>query len=53
MAGFEHAEYMGALFKRTVGMTPGEYRDRHRPIGARDEKDAERGRKGKAAGMLD
>jgi LacI family transcriptional regulator len=31
LAGFEHAEYMGAVFKRALGITPGEYRARHRP----------------------
>lgn len=24
--GFEHAEYLGASFKREIGQTPGEYR---------------------------
>ncbi len=27
--GFEHAEYLGAAFKREVGVAPGEYRKRH------------------------
>jgi LacI family transcriptional regulator len=29
LTGFEHVEYMHVLFKKTVGLTPGEYRRRH------------------------
>lgn len=29
-AGFEHVEYMGAVFKQRFGMTPGDYRKAHR-----------------------
>lgn len=29
-AGFEHVEYMGAVFKQAIGVTPGEYRKHHR-----------------------
>lgn len=28
--GFEHSEYLGAAFRREVGLTPGEFRKRHR-----------------------
>lgn len=31
VAGFEYPEYMGAAFKRRFGLTPGQYRARHRP----------------------
>jgi LacI family transcriptional regulator len=30
-AGFRHQEYMGAVFKSRVGMTPGQYRRRFKP----------------------
>ena len=30
LAGFEHPEYLGVVFKRSTGLTPGEYRARHR-----------------------
>lgn len=33
--GFEHMEHMAAAFKRRLGVTPGEYRARHRPEKAR------------------
>ncbi len=33
-AGFEHVEYMGAVFKRIYGMTPGQCRRLHRPTAA-------------------
>jgi LacI family transcriptional regulator len=31
-AGFKHQEYMGAVFKSRLGMTPGQYRRRHQSI---------------------
>jgi len=34
LAGFEHAEYMGAVFKRMFGMTPDEYRKARRAKGS-------------------
>ena len=30
-AGFKHQEYMGAVFKSRLGITPGQYRRRHPP----------------------
>jgi LacI family transcriptional regulator len=30
LAGFEHSEHMGALFRRTFGQTPGNFRDTRR-----------------------
>ncbi|MBI1375568.1 MAG: AraC family transcriptional regulator [Phycisphaera sp.] len=30
LAGFKHAEYLNSLFKRKVGVTPGQYRSRYR-----------------------
>ena len=29
LAGFEHSEHMGTLFRRKTGQTPGEYRKSH------------------------
>lgn len=31
--GFEHSEYLGAAFRREVGLAPGEYRKQHRVPG--------------------
>ena len=31
--GFEHSEYLGAAFRREVGLAPGEYRRQNRPPG--------------------
>lgn len=31
-AGFRHQEYMGAVFKSRMGMTPGQYRKRFKPL---------------------
>lgn len=33
-AGFNHQEYMGAVFKSRLGMTPGQYRKREQPAQA-------------------
>jgi LacI family transcriptional regulator len=30
--GFKHQEYMGAVFKTRLGVTPGQFRRRHRPV---------------------
>jgi len=30
LSGFEHPEYMSVAFKRTCGLTPGQYRRQHR-----------------------
>jgi LacI family transcriptional regulator len=30
LAGFEHPEYLGAVFKRRTGLTPGQYRAQHK-----------------------
>jgi LacI family transcriptional regulator len=30
LSGFEHPEYMSVVFRRTCGLTPGQYRRRHR-----------------------
>jgi LacI family transcriptional regulator len=32
-AGFDHPEYMSRLFKKKLGMTPGEFRRRSGPAG--------------------
>jgi LacI family transcriptional regulator len=32
LAGFEHPEYLGAVFKRRTGLTPGQYRARHKAM---------------------
>jgi LacI family transcriptional regulator len=31
LTGFEYPEYLGAVFKRRTGMSPGEFRERQRP----------------------
>ncbi len=31
LTGFEHAEYLGAVFKRRMGVSPGGFRNQHRP----------------------
>ncbi len=33
LAGFQHPEYLSVLFKREVGLTPGQYRRGNRPLG--------------------
>jgi LacI family transcriptional regulator len=38
-AGFNHQEYMGAVFKSHLGMTPGQYRRREQPTKAAAEAD--------------
>jgi LacI family transcriptional regulator len=34
LAGFEHSEHMGSLFRRKTGLTPGEYRSAQRALGS-------------------
>ena len=31
LVGFEHPEYLGAVFQRRLGISPGRYREQHRP----------------------
>jgi LacI family transcriptional regulator len=35
--GFKHQEYMGAVFKTRLGVTPGQYRRRHKPVAERTD----------------
>jgi len=39
-AGFKHQEYMGAVFKTRLGMTPGQYRKRYQVNGSKPEEAA-------------
>jgi LacI family transcriptional regulator len=34
-AGFQHVQYMISVFKKKIGVTPGEYRTRNRPLPAK------------------
>lgn len=40
-AGFEHVEYMGAVFRQAFGITPGDYRKMHRSVTDRSPRVAE------------
>jgi LacI family transcriptional regulator len=35
LAGFKHVEYLSYLFKKSTGVTPGEYRRQHGSVGHR------------------
>ena len=40
-AGFKHQEYMGAVFKSRLGMTPGQYRKRYQSVSSTPVEESE------------